>query len=160
MIHVNARAIIERETPQGMEIVIQLRNKPVEGGQWLELPGGRLEEFESFLEAVRREVEEETGLSLTHIEGAEAKVDSQGTRTNVECLQPFAVYQTTRGPVDSMGAYFRCRAEGELLAAGDDTLGPRWMPIDELAAWLEREPERFSWIDLAGLLFYLQERSR
>jgi 8-oxo-dGTP diphosphatase len=158
--HVNARAIIERETPHGIEIVIQLRNKPVEGGQWLELPGGRVEEFESFLEAVKREVREETGLNITHIEGESARVESQAGRTNVECLQPFAVYQTTRGPVDSLGAYFRCRAEGGLLAAGDDTLGPRWMPVAELAAGLKQTPEKFSWIDQAGLLFYLQEISK
>ena len=158
--HVNVRAIIERETPEGIEIVIQLRNKPVEGGQWIELPGGRLEEYESFLDGLKREVAEETGLRLTRIEGESTKVDSQGNSTNVECLQSFAVYQTTLGPVDSMGAYFRCRAEGELLAAGDDTLGPRWMLVEELDAWLEREPERFSWIDRAGLLYYLQEFSR
>ena len=37
--HVNARAIIERETPNGREIVIQVRNKPHEGGKRIELPG-------------------------------------------------------------------------------------------------------------------------
>ncbi len=158
--HVNVRAIIERETPDGIEVVIQLRNKPVEGGQWIELPGGRLEEYESFLDGLKREVAEETGLRLTRIEGESTKVDSRGELTNVECLQPLAVYQTTLGPVDSMGAYFRCQADGELLAAGDDTLGPRWMPVEQVAAWLEVEPERFSWIDRAGLLYYLQEHSR
>ncbi len=32
---VNARAIIERETDTGIEIVVQTRNKPEEGGRWL-----------------------------------------------------------------------------------------------------------------------------
>jgi 8-oxo-dGTP pyrophosphatase MutT (NUDIX family) len=45
--YVNARAIIERETSSGTMILIQVRNKPYEGGKWLELPGGRVEEFES-----------------------------------------------------------------------------------------------------------------
>ena len=36
--HVNARAIIERWTPDESEIVVQVRNKPYEGGKWIELP--------------------------------------------------------------------------------------------------------------------------
>ena len=48
---VNARAIIERETCAGTEIVVQVRNKPQEGGKWIELPGGRVEEFESLVGA-------------------------------------------------------------------------------------------------------------
>ena len=43
--YVNARAIIEQDTADGMMIVVQVRNKPYEGGKWLELPGGRVEEF-------------------------------------------------------------------------------------------------------------------
>ena len=73
-------------------------------------------------------------------------------------MQPFAVYQTTRGPVDSMGVYFRCQGEGSLLEAGDDTLNPQWVPIDRITQWMEQEAGQFGWIDRAGLLFYLKHR--
>jgi 8-oxo-dGTP diphosphatase len=153
---VNTRAIIERETEAGTEIVVQIRNKPHEGGKWLELPGGRVEEFESLVSALEREVREETGLTLTHIEGLSTKVDTQGEDTNVECLQPFAVYQTTKGPADSMGVYFRCRAQGRLLEVGHEAEKARWVPVQQVAAWLEEEAEKLSWVDRAGFLFYVK----
>ena len=156
-IFVNVRAIIERSTAEGTEIVIQVRNKPHEGGKWIELPGGRVEEFESLISALRREVREETGLELAQIEGLSAKVDTDSGDTNVECLAPFAVYQTTRGPVDSMGVYFRCKAEGQLLAVGDDTECIQWVSVERLAEWLAADPGKFSWVDRAGLLFHLEQ---
>ena len=153
---VNARAIIERHSPSGTEIVLQTRHKPHEGTPSLELPGVRVEEFESLIAALKREVREETGLTLTHIEGLATQVALQTQDAEVECVQPFAAYQTTRGPVDSMGVYFRCQAEGSLLEAGDDTLNPQWVPVDQIAKWMEQDAERFDWVDRAGLLFYLK----
>jgi 8-oxo-dGTP pyrophosphatase MutT (NUDIX family) len=72
--YVNARAIIEKEADGESMIVVQIRNKPHEGGKWLELPGGRVEEFESLVSALRREVMEEAGLEITHVEGLSLKV--------------------------------------------------------------------------------------
>ena len=155
--HVNARAIIERETAAGVEIVLQVRNKPHEGGKWLELPGGRVEEFESLVEALKREVHEETGLVLTYVEGQDTRVETLAGNTNVECLRPFAAYQTTKGPVDSMGIYFRCRGEGELRDVGDDAERPQWVPVRRIAERMAQEPDTFSWVDCAGLLFYLKQ---
>ncbi len=109
--HFNCRAIIERDDPGGKEILVQQRNKPYEGHTRVELPGGRVEEFESLIATLRREVREETGLVLTYIEGQEGRIETNATDSNVECLQPFAAYQTLHGPVDSLGLYFLCRAE-------------------------------------------------
>lgn len=153
---VNARALIERKTGHDIELLIQTRNKPEEEGSCLELPGGRVEEFESLIEALKREVREETGLAVTEIAGLETKIDTRAKDSNVECLQPFAVYQTTLGPVDSMGVYFRCKAQGNLLDSGDGTENIRWVKIEVLADWLAKDETLFSWVDRAGLLFYLK----
>lgn len=152
----NARAIIERMAPDGPEILVQRRNKPYEGRTSMELPGGRVEEYESLVDALKREVREETGLELSYIRGLETRIETNDVDTNVECFQPFAVYQTLRGPVDSMGVYFLCQAEGQLLDSGDETENPRWMTISEITRLLEKKPEQFSFVDRAGLVYYLK----
>lgn len=156
--HVNARALIERVRDGQVELLLQVRNKPYEGGTSIELPGGRVEEYESLVAALRREIREETGLELSFIEGLEMRIETNGADANVECLQPFAVYQTLRGPVDSMGVYFLCRADGQLLDRGDETERPRWVPVPEISRWLDDDPERFSFVDRAGLVYYLRSR--
>lgn len=98
----------------------------------IELPGGRIERFESLTEALRREVKEETGLDVIEIEGEQLRIVTEGQLFDVECLKPFAAFQTIKGPVDSLGYYFRCKAEGELLTLGDQTPGIRWINVQEL----------------------------
>lgn len=156
--HVNARALIERVNGEQVELLIQIRNKPYEGRTSIELPGGRVEEYESLVAALRREVREETGLELSFIDGMETRIETNGAHANVECLQTFAVYQTLRGPVDSMGVYFLCQAEGQLLDSGDETERPRWVPVSEIAQWLGDDPEQFSFVDRAGLVYYLKHK--
>jgi len=154
----NSRAIIERITPHGRDLLVQMRNKPYEGRARIELPGGRVEEYESLVDALRREVREETGLELSFIEGLETRIETNGENANVECLQPYAVYQTLRGPVDSIGVYFLCQAEGQLLDSGDETERPRWIPVPEIARLLADDPEGFSFVDRAGLVYFLKHK--
>lgn len=153
--YVNARAIIERTTSVGVQILLQTRDKPGERAQ-LELPGGQVEPYESLLDALRREVREETGLEVVEVEGRDTRVVSVGEGTRVECVRPFAAYQTLEGPVDSMGVYFRCAVSGQLQPVGDGSRDAFWATVAELRAWLADDVDRFSWVDRAGLLFYTE----
>lgn len=154
----NARAIIERAGADDTEILLQTRDKPGERPQ-LELPGGQVEPFESLVDALRREVDEETGLELIDIEGQQARVVAAGEQARVECLRPFATFQTLDGPVDSMGVYFRCAARGELPSHGDGSKEAQWCSTAQLRAWMAADIERFSWVDRAGLQFYLEAQA-
>jgi len=146
-IFVNARAILWREINSGIEYVVQVRDRPGQR-QSLEFPGGTVEVHESLLTALRREVREETGLEVVEIEGQ--VVEHSGMGSTVECLEPFAVYQTTRG-FNGMGVYFRCRAKGVLLAEGDGSRAIRWMPAAELASRITNDPDQFNAITAAVL---------
>ncbi|WP_256762167.1 NUDIX hydrolase [Cohnella sp. WQ 127256] len=157
MFFVNSRAIIERFNNEETEIVIQSRTKS-DSLFKIELPGGRIEPFESLIQALIREVKEETGLDVYEIEGNETRIDTIGINSEfeVECLRPFAAYQTIKGPVDSVGYYFRCRATGDLLEAGDETLNIKWITIIELNALFKKNPLGFSDVDRAGIKYYLK----
>lgn len=102
---------------------------------------------------------EETGLEITHIEGSNTRLETGSPDANVECLTPFAVYQTLKGPVDSMGVYFLCRAQGELLTVGDETEEIQWTSVQQVVLWMKNNPEKFDWVDRAGILFYLKHKS-
>lgn len=156
MIHVNVRGIIERDNNNQKEIVIQLRKRKGEP-ECFELPGGRIEEYESITEALRREVFEETGLNLKHIKNEKEQIHTkpQISSFEMQCIKPYAAYQTLSGPVDSFGIYFLCEAEGELLKAGDDTENAHWASTDEIKNLIN--DNKFSDIDKPAMLMYLSE---
>jgi 8-oxo-dGTP diphosphatase len=153
-IYVNARAIIERDEQFGAEILLQTRSKPGEPER-LELPGGQIEPFESVHDALKREIAEETGLRIKEIHCDQSQRLHQTGGATVETFEPFFAYQTLDGPVDSLGFYFRCSADGEVVQSGDQTKQPTWFPVNELQERFEQTPGQFDWLTQAALSRYL-----
>jgi 8-oxo-dGTP diphosphatase len=158
-IFVNARAIIERDSNSGIELLLQIRSKPDEPERW-ELPGGQIEPFESVFAALKREVSEETGLDLTFVHGTDDRVLHQKDSASVETFQPFFCYQTTDGPVDSLGFYFRCRGEGTLSLSGDRAKQPTWVRLTVIEKNLRDNPDQFDWLTGAAIERYLHQMNR
>ncbi|WP_433750550.1 NUDIX hydrolase [Falsibacillus pallidus] len=151
---VNVRAIIVRKEADVEKVLIQRRMKSYEGSTPYEFPGGRLEEFESMINGLKREVMEETGLEIdAFLDELDITYSSSSDHSKVECVKPFAVYQTLKGPVDSMGVYFRCTAKGSLLENGDDTADIHWCSLGELEKLVGSG--QFCWVDEAGANFYI-----
>lgn len=106
------------------------------------------------------EVFEETGLTVTQILDDPERISqiNQGDR-EAECLRPFAAYQTLHGTFPSMGVYFRCHADGELLTQGDGAANARWVSIHELKRLVAEESDSFLTFELTGIRQWLQFHS-
>ncbi len=157
MIHVNVRGLIIRESENGKQLIIQLRKRAGEAESY-ELPGGRINEYEKMVDGLRREIMEETGLTVEMIHGEQDSVITTGRSFSMECIKPYASYQTIEGPVDSFGVYFLCEAEGEPQREGDDSADVHWAGLDEVQKLVDEK--RFSEIDLPAVLMFLREENK
>lgn len=159
MIHVNVRGLLIREYEGELQLLIQLRKRTGEPEVY-ELPGGRINEYEKITDGLRREVMEETGLRVVtiHNEADSILTEGNGDESSfaMECIKPYAAYQTVKGPVDSFGIYFVCDAEGELLKKGDDSADIHWAGKEELHMLIDEH--RFSEIDLPAVLMYMRDK--
>ncbi len=157
IIHVNARAIVIQLVDNEIQILIQKRHKPGEL-ECYELPGGRIEEYELITEAVKREVYEETGLEVTEIENQDTQIITHNdiNSFSIQCIKPFTSYQTIQGPVDSFGVYFICKAKGNIIYQGDDSVDVHWASILEIETLIKNNA--FSEIDKPAVILFMQER--
>lgn len=149
-------AIIERRINGKKYIIIQERWKEdgnETNGQY-ELPAGKIREYESAYDAVRREVLEETGLKVTKIKGEEEKVNNQETGTI--SFMPFCITQNLEKVYSIIANHFICEAEGEPVTKTNESRNIRWIELEELAKLLKENKSKFFIMNVNAIEKYLK----
>ena len=151
-------AIIVKRTGDEEYILVQDRKKNNGDGTdgLLEIPAGKIREYENIFEALRREVWEETGLHLTTVQGEDAShlLDVAGNRTIT--FSPYCITQNLSGAYSIILSTFLCEAEGELLEQTNETENIRWMKREILKEIVHDSPEKIFLMHLQALRKYIE----
>ena len=150
-------AIIVKEIEGEEYILVQNRKKNKGDGMdgLLEIPAGKVREYESIFEALRREVREETGLQIAKInEEADSRFLNVDGKETIAFL-PYCVTQNLTEAYSIILSTFLCEADGEMLERTDETENIRWMRREELKGIVENHPERVFLMHVHALRKYL-----
>ncbi len=150
-------AIIEKTENNEKYILIQTRQKEdgEETNGMIELPAGKIREYENIFSALRREVWEETGLRITKIHGEEAAVSNQTGAVTTISFEPYCVTQNLSGAYSIILNTFLCEAEGDLLDHTNETQNIRWERISDVERLIKEEPEKIFFMHINALKKYL-----
>lgn len=150
-------AIIEKTVNDEKYILIQTRKKEdgEETNGMIEIPAGKIREYEDIFSALRREVWEETGLRITKIMGENDIVSNQVGDVTTISFEPYCVTQNLSGAYSIILNTFLCEAEGNLLDCTDETENIRWEKISDVERLIKVEPEKVFFMHLNALKKYL-----
>ena len=150
-------AIIEKIINNEKYILIQTRQKEdgAETNGMLEVPAGKIREYENIFRALRREVKEETGLTITKILGEDRQISNLIGSNEVISYTPYCVTQNLSGAYSIILNTFLCEAEGELLTETNESQNIHWMKIEELKKIFKNNPEKIFLLHINALQKYL-----
>lgn len=150
-------AIIVKKVENEEFILVQTRKKNNGDGMdgLLEIPAGKIREYENIFEALKREVWEETGLHLTSIQGEEESSLSDVAGNKTMMFSPYCVTQNLSGAYSLILSTFICTAEGELLKQTNETENMHWLRSDLLKDIVCNAPERIFLMHIHALRKYL-----
>lgn len=153
-----AGGIIEKHENGIDYILIQERfkdNAESENGL-IEIPAGKVREFENIYECLKREICEETGLIVYEIEGECDSIIYEANGYKVLNYTPFTSAQNIRGHYSIMVQTFICKAKGELLSTTNETKNIRWISLTELKELLEKNEKGFYPMHVIALKKYIK----
>lgn len=149
-------AIIEKVISSEKYILIQTRQKEDgnETNGMIEIPAGKIREYENIFAALRREVWEETGLKITRIYGEDLSVYIQTSNASTLSFQPFCITQNLSGAYSIILNTFLCEAEGNLIESTNETEKVHWIRAVELRHMLNENPENIFFMHINALKKY------
>ena len=154
-----AGGIIEKEVDGEVFILMQERYKGnVQENGWLEIPAGKIREFENIYDCLRREIFEETGLTVTYIQGEEEAVITEHKGYKVLNYAPFSCSQNVDGEYPIMVQVFICRASGKELDESNESRNIRWVSIKDLKDMLRDNEDSFYPMHISTLKKYLKSK--
>ena len=150
--------IIEENIDGTDYILIQERCKDdakLESGL-IEIPAGKIREFENIYDCLRREIYEETGLIVENIEGENEATYYESNDYKVLNYTPFSSNQNLIGSYPIMVQVFICTAKGDLVQQSNESKNIRWISILELKDMLENKINSFYPMHVITLKKYLK----
>ncbi|MBQ8585907.1 MAG: NUDIX domain-containing protein [Butyricicoccus sp.] len=150
-------AIIEKTENDEKYILIQTRQKEDgnETNGMIEIPAGKIREYEDIFSTLRREVWEETGLQITKIHGENDAVSTRVGDVTTISFEPYCITQNLSGAYSIILHTFLCEAEGELLDHTNETQNIRWAKISEVKSLIKEAPEKVFFMHINALKKYL-----
>lgn len=151
-------AIIEKIIGNERLILIQTRQKEDgnETNGMLEIPAGKIREYEDIFSALRREVWEETGLKITKTYGEDTSVSTQTGDVTTISFNPYCVTQNLSGAYSMILNTFLCEAEGDLIESTNETENAHWEKVSEIERLLRENPEKIFFMHINALKKYLK----
>ena len=154
-----AGGIIERNIDGEIYILLQERDKGNDREEGLvEIPAGKIREFENIYDCLRREIFEETGLKVTYIQGEEDAVITEHKGYKVLNYTPFSCSQNVEGEYPIMVQVFICRADGEALNGSDESRNIRWVSLNDLRNMIRENEDSFYPMHITTLKKYLKSK--
>lgn len=124
----------------------------------IEIPAGKIREFENIFDCLRREIWEETGLKVIEIEGEKDALLIEANGYKVINYIPFACSQNLEGNYPIMVQTFICKTEGQVLERTNETRNIRWVSLHQLKEMLNNNEKLFYPMHIATLKKYVKER--
>ncbi|WP_028855832.1 NUDIX hydrolase [Psychrilyobacter atlanticus] len=154
------RGIIEDNIDGEDVILIQKRFKDSKDGNGLlEIPAGKIREFEDIFTCLRREIREETGLEVIKIVGEDEAVKVVENGYCVLNYESFSTSQNIGGEYPVMVQIFLCKAKGELLRSSNESQEIQWISLKVLKEKLERSQSDFYPMHISALKKYLKMKN-
>ena len=155
-----AGGIIEKIVDGEVFVLIQERCKGnVREDGLLEIPAGKIREFENIYDCLRREIFEETGLNVTHIQGEEDAEIIEHNGYKVLNYTPFSCSQNVEGDYPIMVQVFICRASGKEIDESNESRNLRWVSLNDLREML-RDEESFYPMHVSTLKKYIKSKEQ
>jgi ADP-ribose pyrophosphatase/8-oxo-dGTP diphosphatase len=155
-----AGGIIEKIVDGEVFVLLQERYKGNDHEDGLlEIPAGKIREFENIYDCLRREIFEETGLEVTYIQGEEESVIVEHNGYKVLNYTPFSCSQNVEGDYPIMVQVFICRASGREVDESNESRNLRWVSLNDLRDMLTDEASFYP-MHVSTLKKYLKSKEQ